>query len=65
MEKGSIDDKISEEVEDIEEVAGELEQIAVPVELPAETLNFFGGDELRASVFYEKYALKDLNQSGR
>ena len=60
METGSIDDKIAEEVEDVEEVARELEQIPVPVELPSETLNFFGGDELRARVFYEKYALKDI-----
>ena len=29
------------------------------VTLPAETLAAFGGDELRARVFYEKYALRD------
>jgi ribonucleoside-diphosphate reductase alpha chain len=29
------------------------------VKLPAETLAAFGGDELRARVFYEKYALRD------
>ena len=29
--------------------------------LPAETLAAFGGDELRARVFYEKYALRDLS----
>ncbi len=33
------------------------------VVLPAETLAAFGGDELRARVFYEKYALRD--ESGR
>lgn len=33
------------------------------IELPSETLSAFGGDELRARVFYEKYALRD--QSGR
>ncbi|MCF6192462.1 MAG: hypothetical protein L3J76_04950, partial [Candidatus Hydrothermae bacterium] len=27
--------------------------------LPPETLEAFGGDELRARVFYEKYALRD------
>ncbi len=27
--------------------------------LPEETLGFFGGDELRARVFYDKYALRD------
>ncbi len=31
------------------------------VSLPKETLDFFGGDEIRARVFYEKYALKDEN----
>ena len=29
------------------------------VKLPTETLAAFGGDELRARVFYEKYALRD------
>lgn len=29
------------------------------VRIPAETLAAFGGDELRARVFYEKYALRD------
>ena len=29
------------------------------VKLPLETLAAFGGDELRARVFYEKYALRD------
>src|SRR5438067_4307825 len=33
------------------------------VPLPPETLAAFGGDELRARVFYEKYALRDV--SGR
>jgi len=28
--------------------------------IPEETLKAFGGDELRARVFYEKYALRDL-----
>ena len=31
------------------------------VKLPAETLAAFGGDELRARVFYEKYALRDAD----
>jgi len=59
METKSLDDKIAEEVEDAQEVARELEQISVPVELPKETLEYFNDDELRARVFYEKYALKD------
>src|SRR5256712_11136398 len=31
------------------------------VPLPKETLAAFGGDELRARVFYEKYALRDVS----
>ncbi len=58
METNSID-KVAEEVEDVREVASELEQIPSPIELPKETLDYFNGDELRARVFYEKYALKD------
>ncbi len=33
------------------------------VELPKATLDFFGGDEIRARVFYEKYALRDSSGS--
>jgi len=32
-----------------------------PGELPKETLDWFGGDELRARVFFEKYALKSTD----
>ena len=32
-----------------------------PAPLPQETLDFFGGDELRARVFFDKYALRDAN----
>jgi ribonucleoside-diphosphate reductase alpha chain len=62
MEKtDSIDDKVAEETEDISEIAGELDQIKTPIQLPKETLDYFGDDELRARVFYEKYALRDVN----
>jgi ribonucleoside-diphosphate reductase alpha chain len=61
METNSID-KVAEEVEEVRDVASELEQIPTPIELPKETLDYFNGDELRARVFYEKYALK--NESG-
>jgi ribonucleoside-diphosphate reductase alpha chain len=43
--------------------ADAAEQVKGEVKLPSETLAAFGGDELRARVFYEKYALRD--QSGR
>ncbi|MGH7791752.1 MAG: ribonucleotide reductase N-terminal alpha domain-containing protein, partial [Thermodesulfobacteriota bacterium] len=29
------------------------------IEIPEETIKAFGGDDLRARVFYEKYALRD------
>lgn len=45
--------------EDKRSVAQEqTEQLGV-VGIPKETLDFFKGDEIRARVFYEKYALKD------
>ncbi|MGH2360846.1 MAG: ribonucleotide reductase N-terminal alpha domain-containing protein, partial [bacterium] len=30
-------------------------------DVPPQTLSFFAGDDLRARVFYDKYALRDLN----
>jgi ribonucleoside-diphosphate reductase alpha chain len=46
-------------IEDKGAVAKEqVEQLGV-VGIPKETLDFFKGDEIRARVFYEKYALKD------
>ena len=55
METNVKDDRISEELNEVDE----LEHVFVPIELPKETLEFFNGDELRARVFYEKYALKN------
>jgi len=34
--------------------------MSTAISIPEETLDAFGGDELRARVFYEKYALRDL-----
>ncbi len=45
------------EVERVEESKTLFEEKLI--ELPKETLDFFKGDEIRARVFYEKYALKD------
>ncbi|HKW04599.1 MAG TPA: adenosylcobalamin-dependent ribonucleoside-diphosphate reductase, partial [Nitrososphaerales archaeon] len=56
MEADSIDDKVSENVEETSEL-----EVQTAIELPKETLDYFNGDELRARVFYEKYALKDPN----
>ncbi|MYH39759.1 MAG: hypothetical protein F4154_02070 [Candidatus Dadabacteria bacterium] len=30
------------------------------IDIPAETIDAFGGDKLRARVFYEKYALRNI-----
>lgn len=54
MEDAKNDTKIVETVE-------ELTQKRETVVLPKETLEFFRGDEIRARVFYEKYALKGDN----
>lgn len=47
----------------IEEQENKVEYKEGLVEIPDETIDAFGGDELRARVFYEKYALRD--NSGR
>lgn len=42
----------------------ENEPVAVTsegIEIPEETIEAFGGDDLRARVFYEKYALRDMS----
>ncbi|MGI0092165.1 MAG: adenosylcobalamin-dependent ribonucleoside-diphosphate reductase [Nitrososphaerales archaeon] len=63
METNSIDDKVAEKVNAIREYDHhELDQVVAPIELPKETLEFFNADELRARVFYEKYALKDMDE---
>ena len=46
-------------VEQPHDSADVREQTKGEVRLPSETLAAFGGDELRARVFYEKYALRD------
>ncbi len=47
----------------IEEQENKVEYKEGLVDIPDETIDAFGGDELRARVFYEKYALRD--NSGR
>jgi len=57
---------LTTEIEDSKKKEGEvIEQQLHKTEivLPRETLEAFGGDELRARVFYEKYALRD--ESGK
>jgi ribonucleoside-diphosphate reductase alpha chain len=43
----------------VEESRDSADAAVKEVKLPLETLAAFGGDELRARVFYEKYALRD------
>lgn len=45
----------------IEKSEDTVEVQKAEVLLPQETLDAFGGDELRARVFYEKYALRDIS----
>src|SRR3972149_12174936 len=46
-----------------EEVQNEVQEVVEykegVMDIPEETINAFSGDELRARVFYEKYALRD------
>lgn len=39
--------------------------VAVKTDLPQETLEYFGGDDLRAHVFYDKYALREPGSNGQ
>ncbi|HUI86190.1 MAG TPA: adenosylcobalamin-dependent ribonucleoside-diphosphate reductase [Nitrososphaerales archaeon] len=48
-------------VEPPRDSADDAEKRSPEIELPLETLAAFGQDELRARVFYEKYALRDSN----
>lgn len=50
-------DDIKKDVEAVEK-AGSVSQVE-QITLPKETIDFFRGDEIRARVFFEKYALKD------
>ena len=54
---GGFVDDIKKDAKIVEktDAVPEVEQIT----LPKETLDFFKGDEIRARVFFEKYALKD------
>ena len=63
--KGLIEEeKLSGSLEgSSEDSQGEVGYNDGVMDLPLDTLRAFGGDELRARVFYEKYALRD--QSGR
>jgi ribonucleoside-diphosphate reductase alpha chain len=48
-------------VEPPRDSADDAAERSTEIELPPETLVAFGQDELRARVFYEKYALRDSN----
>jgi ribonucleoside-diphosphate reductase alpha chain len=60
MAADTLGREVPDEVEDPRETLDQLQQKGpAPIILPDETLEFFDNDELRARVFYEKYALKD------
>jgi len=50
---------LATKTEESDNVTEERQLHKAEVVLPQETLDAFGGDELRARVFYEKYALRD------
>ncbi len=52
---------LEKKTETVEEQKGEQINKDGVISLPKETLDFFDGDEIRARVFYEKYALKDID----
>jgi len=60
IEKENLGDNLEGSTDDSEDEVGYNEGV---MDLPRDTINAFGGDELRARVFYEKYALRD--QAGR
>ena len=43
------------------EKSKEIVEESTAINIPKETLDFFGGDEIRARVFFEKYSMKDDN----
>ncbi|MEQ9619164.1 MAG: adenosylcobalamin-dependent ribonucleoside-diphosphate reductase [Deltaproteobacteria bacterium] len=54
--KPQTEETISENTEQQNETVPQVEGV---MDLPQKTIDAFGGDELRARVFYEKYALRD------
>jgi len=68
IEKNELNTKLGQtlnlsESDTKEEVVEVVKQTEGLMDIPEKTINAFGGDELRARVFYEKYALRD--KSGR
>ena len=51
--KKQIEEALENEKEESVKFSGGI------MDIPQETIDAFGGDELRARVFYEKYALRD------
>ena len=68
IEKNELNTKLGQtlnlsESDTEEEVVEVVKQTEGLMDIPEKTIDAFGGDELRARVFYEKYALRD--KSGR
>lgn len=58
-----LEQTLNQSKSDTEEVVEVVKQTEGLMDIPEKTIDAFGGDELRARVFYEKYALRD--KSGR
>jgi len=63
VENNNIEQEIESTASSAAEISSEEEEFVQKTErimdIPEKTLKAFGGDELRARVFYEKYALRD------
>ena len=65
LEENSLKKELEQTLVDNDAKSEESEEFVKQVEgvmdLPQKTVDAFGGDELRARVFFEKYALRDKN----
>jgi len=65
LEGNNLQAELEQTLKQVENTSEESEEFVKQVEgvmdLPQKTIDAFGGDELRARVFFEKYALRDKN----
>ena len=54
-----LEQTLNQPESDAQENAEVVKQVEGIMDIPEKTVEAFGGDELRARVFYEKYALRD------
>ena len=59
--KAELEQTLTQTDSNTEESEEFVKQVEGVMDLPQKTIDAFGGDELRARVFFEKYALRDKN----